>query len=65
MTKEKETILTALKESIKGRELGNFDDAFLAIEIDLAIGEINRCRRFTPTDKKLYDKKLNHSCDYT
>lgn len=60
MTKDIENILTLLKESIKGRELGNFDDAFLTIEINLAIGEINRCRRFTPTDKKLYDKKYEY-----
>lgn len=53
-------ILQSLKTSIKGRNLGTFEDAFLLEEINLAIGEINRCRRFTPTDKKLYDKKYEY-----
>ena len=53
-------LLQSLKMSIKGRNLGTFEDAFLLEEINLAIGEINRCRRFTPTDKKLYDKKYEY-----
>lgn len=53
-------ILQSLKKSVKGRNLGTFEDAFLLEEITLAIGEINRCRRFTPTDKKLYDKKYEY-----
>ena len=53
-------ILQSLKASIKGRNLGTFEDAFLLEEIQLAIGEINRCRRFTPTDKKQYDKKYEY-----
>lgn len=53
-------ILQSLKTSIKGRNLGTFEDAFLLEEISLAIGEINRCRRFTPTEKKLYDKKYEY-----
>lgn len=53
-------ILQSLKTSIKGRNLGIFEDEFLLEEINLAIGEINRCRRFTPTDKKPYDKKYEY-----
>ena len=53
-------LLQSLKMSIKGRNLGIFEDIFLLEEINLAIGEINRCRRFTPTDKKLYDKKYEY-----
>ena len=30
-------------------------DETLDMEIKSAIGAINRCRRFTPTDKALYD----------
>lgn len=54
------TILQSLKTSVKGRNLGTFEDSFLLEEINLAIGEINRCRRFTPTDNKLYDKKYEY-----
>lgn len=32
-------------------------DAILEMEIKSAIGAINRRRRFTPTDDKLYDEK--------
>lgn len=61
MTNDNTTqILQSLKTSIKGRDLGTFEDAFLLEEIRLAIGEINRCRRFTPTDSKLYDKKYEY-----
>lgn len=31
-------------------------DTILELEIKSAIGVINRCRRFTPTDDKLYDE---------
>ena len=60
MTNNNMKILQSLKTSIKGRNLGTFEDAFLLEEISLAIGEINRCRRFTPTEKKLYDKKYEY-----
>lgn len=33
------------------------DDTILEIELKSAIGVINRCRRFTPTDDMLYDVK--------
>lgn len=60
MTNNNMKILQSLKTSIKGRNLGTFEDAFLLEEISLAIGEINRCRRFTPTERKLYDKKYEY-----
>ena len=53
-------ILQKLKTAVTGRNLGTFSDEFLLMEIDLAIGEINRCRRFTPTDSKPYDKKYEY-----
>lgn len=60
MTDNFKTILESLQTSIKGRNLGTFEESFLLEEIKLAIGEINRCRRFTPTDSKLYDKKYEY-----
>lgn len=33
------------------------NDSLLELEIKSAIGVINRCRRFTPTDEILYDIK--------
>lgn len=33
------------------------DDTVLILELKSAIGEINRCRRFTPTQDVLYDIK--------
>ena len=33
------------------------DDTLLKMELESAIGVINRCRRFTPTDSELYDIK--------
>lgn len=53
-------ILQQLKSAIKGRDLGTFSDDFLMLEINLAIGEINRCRRFTPTSAKAYDAKYEY-----
>ena len=32
----------------------------LELEIDYAIGVINDCRRFTPSETKPYDKKYEH-----
>ena len=51
-TDDLKSILAKLKIAVTGRELGTFSDEFLNQEIELAIGEINRCRRFTPTEKK-------------
>lgn len=54
------TILDNLKVALAARELNNFTDDYLNIEINLAIAEINRCRRFTPTEKVLYDPKYEY-----
>lgn len=32
-------------------------DTVIELEVKSAIGEINRCRRFTPTAEKLYDEQ--------
>lgn len=53
-------LITELKAALAGRNFKEYDDTFLQVEIKLAIGEINRCRKFTPTDKKLYDKKYEY-----
>lgn len=49
--------LTTLKAVLKSRGLETYDDQVLQYEIKRAINEINRCRRFTPTNEKPYDKK--------
>lgn len=49
-----------LKTVVSARNLGSFDDDFLEYEISRAIAEINRCRRFTPTDSVLYDAKYEY-----
>ena len=40
-----------------GVEKELISEASLKLEIQSAIGVINRCRRFTPTNEKLYDEK--------
>lgn len=57
---QEDTLLSTLKTVISARGLGEFDDTFLTYEINRAIGEINRCRRFTPTDDVLYDSKYEY-----
>lgn len=59
-TDDLKSLLDNLNVAIEGRDLGTFKDDFLLQEIQLAIGEINRCRRFTPTDKNFYDKKYEY-----
>lgn len=49
--------LTTLKAVLKSRGLETYDEQVLQYEIKRAINEINRCRRFTPTNEKPYDKK--------
>ena len=49
--------LTKLKSVLIYREIEVPTDEILEMEIDKAIGEINRCRRFTPTEENKYDKK--------
>lgn len=59
-TKTTTELLSKLKSALVGRELGDFADEFLLTEIELAIGEINRCRRFTPKNDILYDIKYEY-----
>ena len=55
-------LLNKLKIVLNARDfdVDDFDDNYLQYEIDRAIAEINRCRRFTPTDTKLYDEKYEY-----
>lgn len=54
------SLLNSLKVVLAARNLSGFEDAYLQYEIDQAIAEINRCRRFTPTAKKPYDTKYEY-----
>ena len=54
------TLLCNLKSIVNARNLGSFDDQYLQFEIDAAIAQINRCRRFTPTNKNKYDTKYEY-----
>lgn len=54
------TLLIKLKLTLSARNLGSFNDVYLQLEINEAIEQINRCRRFTPTDKEQYDKKYEY-----
>ena len=53
-------LLSTLKAVLVARGFDNYDDAYLQYEIDRAIGEINRCRRFTPDKQRLYDDKYEY-----
>ena len=53
-------ILAALKTTLVARDFDKFDDEYLLLEIEQAIGTINRCRRFTPSGSKLYDEKYEY-----
>ena len=58
MTTEKiDEFITILKETCKDRGISEVSDYTYKQEIKEAIAEINRCRRFTPTEKVLYDPK--------
>lgn len=59
-TKSVKELLQILKSVSKHRELPDFEDEFLSYEIERAIGEINRCRRFTPKEDVLYDVKYEY-----
>lgn len=50
-------IIAKIKAQLKYREIEIPEDIILQCEIDRAIAEINRCRRFNPTESKPYDKK--------
>lgn len=49
--------INELKATLEYREIEVPADLVLKTEIDKAIGEINRCRRFKPTEEKRYDIK--------
>ena len=59
-TNDKYALLSTLKTVLKARDFDEFDDAYLRYEIDRAIDEINRCRRFTPTASRRYDEKYEY-----
>ena len=54
------TLLHNLRTMVEVRNLGSFSDEYLRLEINEAIAQINRCRRFTPTDKAKYDSKYEY-----
>lgn len=51
------TKLLKKKLIARGFEITESDNEIMDDEIKRAIGQINRCRHFDPTDKKLYDPK--------
>lgn len=55
-------LLSKLKVVLRAHDFDDneFSDEYLKYEIDRAIAEINRCRRFTPTDSASYDKKYEY-----
>lgn len=58
-TKDIDTLLEEVKAVLDfdGIRYPKNDDTVLTLEIKSAIGEINRCRRFTPSEDVLYDVK--------
>lgn len=55
-----QVILPKLKGVLHARDFGVFHDEYLVFEIEQAIAEINRCRRFVPTKDKIYDEKYEY-----
>lgn len=56
MTKSITDLVNLLRINCKARDIAtDMDDAIYEQEIKEAIAAINRCRRFKPTDEKLYD----------
>ena len=53
-------ILMTLKAMLSAKHFQLPPDIILEQEIQNAIGTINRCRRFTPTEKEPYDKKYEN-----
>ena len=53
-------LLNDLKVVLKARDFDDYSDDYLLYEINQAIGMINKCRNFTPTDEKTYDKKYEY-----
>lgn len=54
------SLLSILKSVLLARDFKSYDDAYLQFEIDQAIQEINRCRRFDATEKQPYDTKYEY-----
>lgn len=50
-------IIAELQSQLKFRGIEVPDLAVIKSEMKRAVGEINRCRRFTPTEARPYDKK--------
>lgn len=57
MDEKMSTILSDLKAELLFRKIEAPDDRVLILQIKRAIGEINRCRHFTPTDTRPFDTK--------
>lgn len=53
-------ILQDIRAELKFRDIEAPSDIVLLREIKNAIGEINRCRHFTPTDENPYDIKYEN-----
>ena len=55
-------LISKLKAVLKAHDFDDdeFDDEYISYEIDKAIAEINRCRRFTPAGTKRYDEKYEY-----
>jgi len=53
-------LVEKLSTVLSARDFGEFDEEYLQYEVEQAINAINRCRRFTPTDDKLYDDKYEY-----
>ena len=54
------TLVDNLQIVLETRGFKTYTQDYLEFEIYQAIQEINRCRRFTPTDNELYDKKYEY-----
>lgn len=54
------SLLDNLKTVLSTRGFKKYTDDYLEFEIYQAIQEINRCRKFTPTEGNLYDKKYEY-----
>lgn len=57
MYENEPAIIAELTAQLKFRGIEVPEQMVLKSEMRRAIGEINRCRRFTPTEQKPYDKK--------
>lgn len=62
MDKQIQDLVRDLKDTLIARkfDITNMSESFLTTEINLAIGTINRCRRFTQTESNLYDSKYEY-----